>query len=202
MDKKQVYARIARLYDLLDLPFERGRYAPMRPLLWQGLHGRLLDAGVGTGRNLPFYPPGAQVTGIDLSPAMLARARKRRDDLGVTADLREMNILALDFPDGHFDAAVSTFVFCVLDHDQQLPALRELKRVVKPDGEIRILHYSYSAEPRRRFVQRLWAPWVRWAYGASFDCETEQYVEPAGLIIAREIHLFADVIKLLVLKRG
>ena len=72
------YQRIAPLYDLLDLPFERGRYRRVRPLLFEGLSGHILDAGVGTGRNFPFYPAGATVLGIDLSPAMLARAERRR----------------------------------------------------------------------------------------------------------------------------
>ena len=72
------YQRIALLYDLLDLPFEYGRYRRIRRLLFQELSGRLLEAGVGTGRNFPFYPPGSTVVGIDISPAMLARADRRR----------------------------------------------------------------------------------------------------------------------------
>ena len=72
------YERIAPLYDLLDLPFEYSRYRKIRPLLFQGLKGRVLDAGIGTGRNIQFYPTEAQVVGIDISPAMLARAERRR----------------------------------------------------------------------------------------------------------------------------
>ena len=72
------YQRIARFYDGLDKGFERRRYKPIRPQLFQGLSGRVLDAGVGTGRNIPHYPSGATMVGIDLSPAMLARAERRR----------------------------------------------------------------------------------------------------------------------------
>jgi SAM-dependent methyltransferase len=69
------YQRVAPFYDLLDLPFERSRYRALRPLLFRGLSGRLLDAGVGTGRNFPFYPKRISVVvGIDLSPRMLVRA--------------------------------------------------------------------------------------------------------------------------------
>src|SRR5678815_244737 len=71
------YQRIAPFYDLLDWPFERRRYRALRPLLFHGLSGRLLDAGIGTGRNCEFYPPTATVSGIDTSPAMLARAFER-----------------------------------------------------------------------------------------------------------------------------
>jgi ubiquinone/menaquinone biosynthesis C-methylase UbiE len=68
------YQRIAPFYDLLDLPFEYRRYRRIRPLLFDGLLGRILDAGIGTGRNVPFYPPGENIVGIDISPAMLERA--------------------------------------------------------------------------------------------------------------------------------
>lgn len=66
------YRRIAPFYDLLDLPLEYGRYGRVRPLLFRELAGKIFDAGVGTGRNVPFYPAGANVVGVDLSPAMLA----------------------------------------------------------------------------------------------------------------------------------
>ncbi len=193
-----MYRSIARLYDLLDLPFERGRYAPIRPVMFSGLSGRLLDAGVGTGRNMAFYPPNAQVTGVDLSPAMLSRAFARREQLGVEVGLLERDICDTALPEGHFDAAVATFLFCVLDDTRQLPALKELSRIVRPGGEIRILEYQYSARPWKRFVMHLWAPWVRLAYGATFDRNTEQYLPDAGLEIVEERFLFQDIIKLIV----
>ncbi|MGC1180451.1 MAG: class I SAM-dependent methyltransferase, partial [Methyloceanibacter sp.] len=116
------YERIAPLYDLLDLPFEYSRYRKIRPLLFQGLAGRILDAGVGTGRNIPFYPPEAEVVGVDFSPAMLARAERRRLSLGADVELRQMDVTNLEFQDQSFDAAVATFLFCVLPDDLQVPA--------------------------------------------------------------------------------
>jgi ubiquinone/menaquinone biosynthesis C-methylase UbiE len=200
MTRTRVYHRVARLYDLLDLPFEYGRYRPIRRILFEGVHGRILDAGVGTGRNMPFYPPHAEVIGIDVSPAMLARARKRMVRLGVTAELRLMDVTETDFPTGHFDYVIATFLFCVLDDQDQLPALRELQRVCKPDGEIRLVEHVYSRDPFRRFVMRLWSPWVRLMYGATFDRNTQQYIEAAGLKLVEERFLFQDIIKLLVLR--
>ncbi|HER27265.1 MAG TPA: class I SAM-dependent methyltransferase, partial [Rhodospirillales bacterium] len=195
MNKQKTYDRIARLYDLLDFPFEHFRYKPVRKILFEGLTGDLLDAGVGTGRNFPHYPKDAKVTGIDLSPAMLGRARWRRDELGTVVDLREMNVMELDFPDDRFDSIVSTFLFCVLDHESQQPALEELRRVCRPDGVIHILEYAMSQRPVRRFVMKLWAPWVRYAYGAEFDRNTEQYLEAAGLELIKSTFLYKDVIK-------
>ena len=202
MGKKKVYNRIARIYDVLDLPFEYGRYRPIRQKMFDGRTGRSLDAGTGTGRNMIFYPRGAEVIGIDLSQAMLARAEKRRKRLQKKVELLEMDVLRTTFPDDHFNAAVATFLFCVLEPEDQLPALRELHRVVRPDGEIRILEYAYSQNPIKRFIMRLWAPWVRLLYGATFDRDTEQYVPKANLRVAELHFLFQDIIKLLILKHS
>ena len=199
MTEKPRYTRVARFYDLLDLPFEYRRYRPLRRILFRGVHGAVLDAGVGTGRNMPFYPGGSEVVGIDLSARMLAQARRRGERLGVEAELHEMDVCATDFPDDRFDFVIATFLFCVLGDDDQLPALSELRRACKPGGEIRILEYSYSARPVKRLVMRLWAPWVRLIYGAAFDRHTERYVAAAGLRLVEQRFVFEDIIKLLVL---
>ena len=196
----QRYQRIAPFYDLLDLPFEHGRYRAIRPLLFEGLSGRILDAGVGTGRNMPFYPPGAEMTGIDLSPAMLARAEKRRSALRASVTLYQMDVARLGFPDDSFDAAVATFLFCVLPSQSQAPALQELGRVVKPGGTIRLLEYVRPSGTVRRAVARLWAPWMKWAYGAGFDRRTEEHISSAGLEIATARFVVDDLIKLISLR--
>ena len=191
------YQRIAPLYDLLDLPFEYGRYRHIRPLLFQGLSGRLLDAGVGTGRNFPFYPPGAEVVGIDLSPAMLARAARRTDAASAATELRVMDVTKLGFADGRFDGAVATFLFCVLPDELQIDALRELRRVVKVGGEIRMLEYVRPRGMLRRALTKLWEPWIAWAYGASFDRRTEEWTLKAGLQVVQSRFIVADLIKLI-----
>jgi ubiquinone/menaquinone biosynthesis C-methylase UbiE len=194
------YERIAPLYDLLDLPFERGRYRALRPLLFRDLGGRLLDAGVGTGRNCAYYPLGADVSGIDTSPAMLARARRRCPAVAESGRLFQMDVTALQFPAGSFDAAVASFLFCVLPDDQQVPALRELGRVVKPGGLVRLLEYVRPTGTFRRAVSRAWQPWIAWAYGASFDRQTEQHAVTAGLEIKESCYVINDLLKLLTLR--
>jgi ubiquinone/menaquinone biosynthesis C-methylase UbiE len=196
------YQRIAPFYDLLDYSFERRRYRTIRPLLFEGLSGRVLDAGVGTGRNIPFYPPAAEIVGIDQSPAMLARAKRRRDALSARVDLRLMDVTRVDLPAGHFDAAVATFLFCVLPEDLQAPALRELARVVKPGGPIRILDYVRPEGALRGLSARLWEPWMNWAYGAAFDRNTEAHVPEAGLEIVASRFVFDDLIKLIEVRSG
>jgi len=191
------YQRIAPVYDLLDLPFEYGRYRRIRRLLFQGLSGRLLDVGVGTGRNFPFYPPGSQVVGIDISAAMLARAEPRRKSAAAEVELRQMDVTRLDIPGRTFDAAVATFLFCVLPEELQVPALKELGRVVKPGGPVRLLEYVRPQRTVRRVLARLWEPWIAWAYGASFDRRTEEHIPEAGLELTEARFVVDDLVRLM-----
>ena len=191
------YQRIAWLYDLLDLPFEHVRYRKIRPMIFAGLSGRILDAGVGTGRNFPCYPPGSEVVGIDLSPAMLARAERRRRAAAAKIELRPMDVTQLEFPDRSFDAAVATFLFCTLPDQLQVAGMRELGRVVKPGGIIRCLEYTRPSRGLRRLLTRVWEPWVAWAYGAGFDRQTEKHVPQAGLQLFESRFVSDELIKLL-----
>ena len=191
------YQRIAPFYDLLELPFEYGRYRRLRRLVFDGLSGRILDAGVGTGRNVEFYPQGAEVVGIDISPAMLARAARRLKKSSAAIELREMDVSRLDFPAGSFDVAVATFLFCVLADELQLPALRELGRVIRTDGSIRLLDYVRPQRPLRRAIAGLWEPWIAWAYGASFDRSTEELIPEAGLELVEAKFVVNDLVKML-----
>ena len=190
------YRRIARFYDFLDAPFEQKRYQPLRPLLFVGLAGALLDAGIGTGRNCAFYPPDATVCGIDSSPAMLAIAHERCPTLAAAGHLYEMDVTDLRFPSASFDGAVASFLFCVLPDDLQVPALRELGRVVKPGGIIRLMEYVRPKGAFRRFIARIWQPWIAWAYGASFDRETEKHIPNAGLEFVETRYVVDDLVKL------
>ena len=194
------YQRIAPFYDLLDLPFEVARYRRIRPLLFEGLSGRILDAGVGTGRNMPFYPIGSHVVGVDISPAMLQRAQRRIRRSPASVELKEMNVARLQFPDASFDAAVATFLFCTQPSELQVAALTELGRIVKTGGTIRLLDYTQPKRGVRRAVTRFWQPFIQWAFGASYDHLNEQCIEDAGLELANSRFVVADLIRLVELK--
>jgi ubiquinone/menaquinone biosynthesis C-methylase UbiE len=191
------YQRIAWAYDVLDLPFEYARYRKIRPQMFRGLSGRILDAGVGTGRNFPFYPANSEVIGIDLSPAMLARANRRLSTTSAKVELQLMDVTRLDFPDRYFDSAVATFLFCTLPNELQVAGMRELGRVVKPGGIIRCLEYTRPSGGIRRAMTQIWEPWVYWAYGASFDRQTERQAPEAGLKLFESRFVHEDLIKLL-----
>lgn len=177
----RTYERIAPFYDLLDLPFEYLRYRSIRPLLFHGLNGRLLDAGVGTGRNIPYYPSGSEVFGVDLSPTMLTRAAGRRRKSHATLHLMEMDLMQLAFADEFFDAAVASFVFCTMPAEARVAALREIRRVLKPSGRVRLLEYATAQSGFRRGVARAWQPWAEWAFGAKLNQDVELELSEASL---------------------
>lgn len=108
-----------------------------------------------------------------------------------------MDVTHLEFPDRSFDAAVATFLFCVLPDELQVPALREIGRVVKSGGTIRLLEYVRPRGAMRRAVTRLWEPWIAWAYGAGFDRRTEEHVAEAGLEVIGSSFVVDDLIKLI-----
>ena len=167
------YQRIAPFYDLLDLPFERRRYQALRPLMFENLGGQLLDAGIGTGRNCAFYPPDAIVSGIDTSPAMLARAHRRCPTVAAGGRLYQMDVTELDF---------RRLIRC---GSRDFPVLRPAQRPPgagaprasscrQPGGLIRLLEYVLPKGSIRRIMSRVWQPWIAWTYGASFDRHTEK----------------------------
>lgn len=118
--------------------------------------GDVLEIGVGTGLNLPFYGPDVRLTGVDLSPAMLAEARRRAVALGRDADLREADAQALEFPSDRFDTVLFSLSLCSIPDDRR--AVAEGVRVLKPGGRMLLLEHVRSPSPVVRAGQRLVEP--------------------------------------------
>ncbi len=187
------YDRNAPLYDLMQRGAERrlGRY---RPGLWQRVQGpRVLEVGVGTGRNMPFYPDQMAVTAIDLSPRMLERARVRAERLGLAVDLREADAQALPFPAASFDTVVATCVFCSVP--DPVLGLCEIRRVLVPDGQLLLLEHVLSKRPWLWRFMQLANPLVVRMCGANIDRETVENVGRAGFTDMRVDALWLDILK-------
>jgi phosphatidylethanolamine/phosphatidyl-N-methylethanolamine N-methyltransferase len=177
----RTYQRIAPFYDALDGAYERMWKQRLRARLLRRARGRVLDVGIGTGCNLPHYPDGVELVGIDLSRRMLERAQQRAAALRRPVQLAPMNLLQLNFPDDAFDTVVATFVLLCLPEYLQTAALRELRRVCKRDGVILLLDYKLSGHTPVRLLMRCLSPWLRVAFGGRYDARTEQYLAEAGL---------------------
>ena len=198
---KNHYDRISHWYELLDWSLERSRYCKLRPIVWSHAQGKTLDLGVGTGLNIPYYPHGAEIIGVDLSDGMLRRARARAEELGVQVKLSQMDATDLKFKDGTFNSVVSTFLFCVLPNEIQPRALDEVHRVLTPAGKLILMEYAYS----RKFWRRLWmkalAPWVWWVYRAGFDRRTLEFLKSGDWEILTDSFIYSDTIRLIVAQK-
>jgi ubiquinone/menaquinone biosynthesis C-methylase UbiE len=174
------YDLVAWFYDVLDFPWEL-QYRHCRPALLEDVRGNVLEAGVGTGRNLRYYPAEASVTGIDLCQGMLRRAAKRGRHAVCHFVLCQDDVTTMtSIPSNHFDWLISTFLCCVMpDHLQPL-AIAQFERVLKPGGRFRLLEIVYSWNPRLRRRQELLAPFVEGVYGARFDRRTLECLREAS----------------------
>jgi ubiquinone/menaquinone biosynthesis C-methylase UbiE len=190
------YDRIAPVYDAMEWVIERLVFGSWRRELWAGVpDGRVLEVGVGTGKNMPYYRPGMQVTGIDLSERMLSRARKRAEKLGVHVGLQQMNAQQLAFPDATFDSAVATFVFCSVPMPVQ--GLQELGRVVRPGADIWLLEHVRIDRPLIGRIMDVLNPLAVSVMGANINRQTVANVRKAGLALAAVAAVGGDLVKLI-----
>ena len=157
---KRIYEKQAPRYDRSIAFWEKVLFRDGRQWVCSRAQGEVLEVAIGTGRNLTFYPAGVRMTGIDLSPAMLERARERAGELGMEVDLREGDAQDLPFPGGSFDTVVCTLSLCNVPDDRR--AVAEMKRVLRPGGRLLLLDHIRAASGLGRAVQKaLEFVWVR-----------------------------------------
>lgn len=187
-DTRRRYDRVAPFYDLMEAFAERTSFARWRKLQWSKVEGkRILEIGVGTGKNFPYYPENADVTAIDFSQKMLERARRKAGSRQVKVRLLQMDAQTLGLPDNSFDSAAATFVFCSVP--DPVLGLREIKRVLKPGGKVVLLEHVLSDN---RFVARLMNilnPLVVRMMGANINRKTVDNVTGAGLSVEKVTRL-------------
>jgi ubiquinone/menaquinone biosynthesis C-methylase UbiE len=188
------YDRLAFAYDTMEAPLERFRFAGWRQRLRNRITGpTALEVGVGTGKNFPYYPSGVQIVGVDLSPRMLMRARRKASNRDLSVDLREMDVQNLKFPDHRFDTVFATFVFCSVP--DPVEGLRELRRVCKPSGRLLLLEHMRPENVVLGLVFDALNPMVVRMMGANINRRTMDNIRSAGWNVRIEENLSSDIVR-------
>jgi ubiquinone/menaquinone biosynthesis C-methylase UbiE len=150
---RRYWDKHARNYDRQMAFWERRLFGDGRQWVCAQASGEVLEVAIGTGRNLPFYPQGIRLTGVDFSPAMLELARRQADRLGRQVDLRLGDAQALELPDASFDTVVCTFSLCAIPDERR--AIAEMRRVLRPGGRLLLLDHVAGTSRWVRAVQWL-----------------------------------------------
>ncbi|NOX36787.1 MAG: methyltransferase domain-containing protein [Calditrichaeota bacterium] len=194
------YNRIAPIYDWLEWFPETLAFRKWRQRLFQYLTGkRVLEVGLGTGKNIPYYPPDVQLVGIDISRRMLSRAREKAMANFQPVGLLTMDAQRLAFPDQTFDHTISTFVFCSVY--EPVEGLRELYRVLKPGGTALFLEHVRPESPLPGKVFDMLNPLIVRMMGANINRRTVENIRKAGFEIEKEWNLWKDIVKFVVARK-
>jgi ubiquinone/menaquinone biosynthesis C-methylase UbiE len=172
---------------------ERHQFGGGREWVCSRARGDVLEVAVGTGLNLGLYPPETSLTGVDLSPEMLALARSRAADIGRPIELKEADLAALPFDDGSFDTVVSTLAMCAVPDDRA--GILEMHRVLRPGGRLLLLDHIASNWWPIWAGQRLMEIYTIPRAGEHMTRRPRPIVEQAGFVIEESERLKAGTVE-------
>jgi ubiquinone/menaquinone biosynthesis C-methylase UbiE len=193
---KNRYDRIAKYFDSMEKPMGTSGFAKWRKELIQQVNGKTLEVGVGTGKNLPYYVKDISLTAIDFSKNMLDKA-KYKNELP-NAIFLEMDVQDMNFEDNTFDTVITSCVFCSVP--DPVKGLKEIKRVLKPDGQLIMLEHVRS----KGKVLGTLMDWFNFipvnVMGSNINRRTRQNLIEAGFYDIKETELWKDIVKFFYVK--
>jgi len=178
---RRIYDRTAKRYDRQIGFFERILFGGGREWVCSRARGDTLELAFGTALNLPHYGADVRLSGVELSPEMVALAHRRQAELGREADLRVGDVQSLDFPDESFDTVVSTLTMCTIPEPRR--AVNEAFRVLRPGGRFVALEHVRSPSRPVRAGQRLLNPLTTRLEADHLLREPLEYLTAAGFQI-------------------
>ena len=183
----------SRTLDLFSFAEDR-RLGPHKRRLFSKMRGTTLMVGAGTGNDFKYFPPSMHVVAIDISPRMLERAGRKTSEYGGSIELREMDVCDLDFEDGIFDTVATACTFCSVP--KPIVGLREIRRVLKPGGQILMFEHVRSAIGPLGILMDLMTPVFR-QIGPDLNRDTVGNVQKAGFRLRRVENVYLDVVKII-----
>lgn len=187
------YNRVAKVYDLLEGPMEKMALGKWRKSVFEDLKGKVLEIGVGTGKNIEYYHDDIEVTAIDFSPNMLGKAKKRAKELNKQVDCKEMDAQEMDFSDNTFDYVVATCVFCSVP--DPVKGFQEIRRVLKSGGKVILIEHVKSERRVVGLLMDLINPLTVNLYGANINRKTEENIKVSGFTDLKVTNLWKDIVK-------
>ena len=189
--------RASRTYDFMTWGDEL-RYGDAKRHLFAKMAGRCFMVAAGTGHDFQFFPAGLAITAVDISPAMVERARQRALAYKGSLDVRIMDVQELEYPDRTFDTVVTACTFCSVP--DPLRGLRELYRCLKPGGNLLMFEHVRSRYGPIALLQDLLTLITR-RIGPDMNRETVSNVLRAGFDLYREENVYLDVVKAIEARR-
>jgi ubiquinone/menaquinone biosynthesis C-methylase UbiE len=191
------YNRVAKFYDILEKPMEAMALKEWRLEIMSELQGKVLEVGVGTGKNIEYYPDNLDITAIDFSEKMLERAEEKAIRLNKKVKLIHMDAQSMNFPDDTFDTVFTTCVFCSVP--DPVKGLKEIRRVCKPRGKIIMIEHVRSERELVGIIMDIFNPLVVRSYGANINRRTVENLKKSGFSKVEVKNLFSDIVKRIVI---
>jgi len=167
---------------LIQLSMNQEQFEPYRRRVTGGARGRVLEIGVGSGLNLPLYPSGTKVVGLDPSPTLLSMARSVAGDRSPSIELIEGSAEFIPLPDHSMDTVVTTWTMCSIPDLRT--ALAEVRRVLKADGRLLFAEHGLSTDANVvRWQNRLTPIWKRVGGGCHLNRPIDALIAAAGFRI-------------------
>ncbi len=184
--------RAANSYDFMSGIGPDKRWAPDKRSLFAAMQGKIMFLALGTGLDIEFFPPGQNITAIDISPKMLEIAAPRVAAYDGMIDVRAMDVHEMPFDDATFDQIYTSCTFCSVP--EPVEGLRALKRVLKPGAELRMFEHTGSRFLPFKLTMSIMTPLTK-ALGPDMNRATVANVQAAGFEITEVRNIYLDVVK-------